>query len=63
MKGKIVVTDEAVHEAYKIMARIVRDYGEKYLPVFKRLHEEHEERKAKRDLTNIALKIAAESDL
>ena len=63
MRKKIVATDEAVEEAYKIMARIVRDYGEKYLPVFKRLHDEHEERKAKRDLTNIALKIAAESDL
>lgn len=52
------VTDEQVDKAYGIMARIVRDYGDAYLPIFKRLHEEREARKAKGDLRNIALQIA-----
>lgn len=52
------VTDEQVDKAYSIMARIVRDYGDAYLPVFKRLHEEKEARKANFDLRNIALDVA-----
>lgn len=52
------ITEEVLEEAYRIMARIVRDYGEKYLPIFKRLHEEREIRKAKQELKDIALQIA-----
>jgi hypothetical protein len=53
-----VVTDEMLEMAYRIMAGIINTYGEKYLPIFKRLHEEREARKASQDLKNIALQIA-----
>lgn len=62
MKQKIV-TDEMLEEAYQIMARIVRDYGDKYLPVFKRLHEEREVRKANQGLKDIALQVARDMRL
>lgn len=52
------VSDEDVAKAYKIMAGIVRDHGDKYLPVFQRLHDEMEARKAKQGLKDIALQIA-----
>lgn len=58
MQKEKVVTDEQVEKAYGIIARIVRDYGDQYLPIFKRLHEEREARKAKNDLKNIALQVA-----
>jgi hypothetical protein len=58
MGKKNVVTDEKLEEAYQVIARIVRDYGEKYLPIFKRLHEEREIRKASQDLKDIALQVA-----
>lgn len=54
------VTDEMLEQAYIIMAKIIRDHGEKYLPVFNRLHKEREARKAKQDLKNIALQIAGD---
>lgn len=60
MMQQRTVSDEDVEKAYKIMATIVRNHGDKYLPVFKRLHDEMETRKAKRDLKNIALQIAAD---
>lgn len=43
---------------YKKMARIVRDYGDKYLPIFERLHEELKSRKKQEEIKSIALKIA-----
>lgn len=58
MGTSILVTDEDLEAAYKIMAMIVRNYGDKYLPVFKRIHEEREFRKAQQSLKNIALQIA-----
>ena len=56
-KAKIV-TDTMLDEAYAIMASIIRDHGEKYLPIFKRLHEERLQRQANNDLKNIALQVA-----
>ena len=53
-----LVSDEKIDTAYVIIAKIIRDYGDKYLPVFKRIHEEREVRKANLDLKNIALQIA-----
>jgi len=47
-----------LEQAYTIMAKIVRDHGDVYLPIFKRLHEEREARKARQDLRNIALQVA-----
>lgn len=58
MEQSVFVTDETIETAYRIMAVIIRDYGDKYLPVFKRIHEERELRKAQDSLKNIALQIA-----
>lgn len=54
------VSDEDLAKAYKIMAKVIRDHGDKYLPVFQRLHEEMETRKSKQGLKDIALQIAFE---
>lgn len=58
MNTKKHLTDERLNEAYEIMAGIVRDLGDEYLPVFKRLHEEIEKRKAAGNLKDIALQVA-----
>lgn len=58
MQKEKEVTDDQVNKACGIMARIVRDYGDAYLPIFKRLYDEIEMRKAKADLKNIALQFA-----
>jgi len=58
METSTQVTDEDLEAAYKIMAMIVSKYGDNYLPVFKRIHEERELRKAQQSLKNIALQIA-----
>ncbi|HTN46365.1 MAG TPA: hypothetical protein VL098_08470 [Flavipsychrobacter sp.] len=58
MSQHTIVTDERLEEAYTIMAAIIRDHGDKYLPVFKRLHEERLQRKEKNDLKAIALQVA-----
>lgn len=49
---------EKLEEGYKIMAGIVQKRGEKFLPIFKRLHEELLQRRVKQDLMNIALQVA-----
>ena len=59
MSERGVVTDAVLGHAYMVMAGIIRDNGEKYLPIFKRLHEEMERRKAANDLKDIALQVAA----
>lgn len=59
MKNQVDVTDENIEQAYIIMAHIIQKYGDKYLPIFKRIHQERELRKANQDLRNIALRIAA----
>ena len=38
MTKTTIVTDAMLDDAYSIMAAIIRDNGEKYLPIFKRLH-------------------------
>lgn len=58
MRQQKTVTDEQLEKAHGIMARIVRDYGDQYLPIFKRLHEEKAARQANSDLKNIALQVA-----
>lgn len=49
--------NDRFYEAYKVMAKIVRDHGEKYLPLFKRLHDEHLSKIAQADLINVALQV------
>ena len=52
------MTAENIERAYIIMARIVRDYGDKYMPIFQRMHEIRKAHKSNQDLKNIALQIA-----
>lgn len=58
MAKEKTVTDQRLDEAYAIMAQIIRDHGDKYLPIFKRLHEERLQRKANSELKEIALQVA-----
>lgn len=58
MTKTTIVTDDMLDTAYSIMAAIIRDHGEKYLPIFKRLHEERLQRKARNNLKEIALQVA-----
>lgn len=59
MKKEVIVTDENIEQAYIIMANIVRNYGDKYLNIFKRIHDEREARKANQELRNIALQVSS----
>jgi hypothetical protein len=62
-KGAVMskeVSMEELEEAYTIMAGIIRKKGEKFLPVFKRLHEEVLQRRANQSLVDIALQIASD---
>ncbi|WP_306565365.1 hypothetical protein [Flavobacterium lindanitolerans] len=61
MRKPNVMTEENIEKAYIIMAKIVRDYGDKYMPIFQRMHEIREAHKSKLDLKNIALQIARNS--
>ena len=63
METSIIVADEDLETAYKIMAIIVSNHGDKYLPVFKRIHEELEQRRTQQGLMNIALQIAENMQL
>jgi hypothetical protein len=58
MTNTKTLSDDTLQKAYVIIAGIVTEHGEKYLPIFKRLHEEVEVRKAQRDLLAIAIKTA-----
>lgn len=52
------LTDENLQAAYKIIAGIVSQHGETYLPIFKRVHEEVELRKKQNDLLSLAITLA-----
>lgn len=52
------VSDDEIEECYSIIAKIIRDHGDTYLPIFKRVHEEREKRKTMQDLKSIALRVA-----
>jgi hypothetical protein len=52
------VTDERLEDAYRTMAEIVSLYGETYLPIFARLHEELECRKGEKSMLRIAEEVA-----
>lgn len=54
MKGSI---KKELEECYHIAANIVNQYGEKYLPIFKRLHAECENRKADSEMLRLATKM------
>ncbi len=52
------ITTEMVQRCYDYMAKIVVERGEVCLPLFKRLHDELESRRANDNLMNLAKKIA-----
>lgn len=52
------ITDGELEKCYRTIACIVRDRGDKYLPVFQRIHQEVENRKGQRELKDIALQTA-----
>lgn len=51
--------EKQLSEAYQVAAGFVRDYGAKYLPLFKRLHEEYELLQANNTLEKTALRVAS----
>lgn len=56
------IPDEKFNLAYTIIAEIVTKYGDKYLPIFKRMHEEKLQRQANADLQRIAKAIVSSTD-
>jgi len=51
------ITLELLDEAYKASAEIVKLHGDKYLPIFIRMHKEIEQRKNNQFYKEIALQI------
>lgn len=51
---------EQLEHGLKIAARIVVLYGEAYIPVFTRMHEEVEKAKANQSKESLALRLAKE---
>jgi hypothetical protein len=49
---------EALKRDYRIAAKIVELYGDKYIPGFIRVHEEIQKHSALNDAKNLALKVA-----
>lgn len=52
------VSQHELHESYRVSAEIVKIYGETYLPIFRRIHEEISKRKADDLLIQQAIKVA-----
>jgi bacterioferritin (cytochrome b1) len=49
---------EELEHAFKIAARVVALYGETYLPIFNRLHEEVLMAKGKQNQKSLAMQLA-----
>jgi len=52
------VTYEMLKESYINMAHIVKAYGDHYLPIFERLHQEIQIRKKKDKMLNLAISLS-----
>lgn len=52
------ITIEQLREAYQIAAEVVARYGDAYLPVFNRLHQEMEKVKEMERMKSLALNVA-----
>jgi len=50
---------EMLEEAHKIMAKVVKKYGNRHLPLFIKIHNEIEDRKKELSYQGIALQIAS----
>ncbi len=60
-KNKLSESDVSfidIEQSYKIVARIIATYGDKYLPIFERLHREIDKKKSIKHLLDIALNIS-----
>ena len=57
MQKKIM--DDTFNEAYQAIAKIVVEHGDLYLPIFKRMQRELEQRRATIELKNLAAIVAA----
>ncbi len=53
------ITIEVLRDCYKIMAKVVSIQGEKFLPIFERLHMEIKLREKNKNLIQIANQIAS----
>lgn len=62
LKGTDAVSYKDIQESYELMANIVTEHGEEYLPIFARLHDELENHIAKRNLLSTAFKISNETN-
>lgn len=56
------VTLELIEQAYRTSAYLVKNYGDKYLPLFERIDSELERKKAHIRLKQRALEITEESE-
>lgn len=56
-----IINEQNIEKSYVIIARIIRDYGDDYLPIFERIHEIREGYKSNQNLKNMALQIAGSS--
>lgn len=55
------ITLESVLEAYQLIAKIIAHYGNDYLPIFERLHNEMQKYQAQHSLLNIAHHLGKEN--
>lgn len=53
------ITVEELQASYRSAAKIVARYGDAYLPVFKRLHEEVQKLERASEIKTIALSVAS----
>ena len=52
------ITQERLQQSYQIAASVVKEYGDIYLKIFERMHNEMEEIEIKQSLLDTALKVA-----
>ena len=56
------ITYADIQESYELMANIVIEHGDEYLPIFERLHDELKNHMAKRKLLSKAFEISNKTD-
>lgn len=62
-KSSFTSEEKELIRAYKIVAEVVRLYGDIYLPIFERLHLEIQVLKQRDNLRSLAGKISQETDI
>lgn len=56
------MTSNNLSRCYYIAAKVVAEFGDTYLPVFERLHNEIQKHQEKSDIKSLALRVAEEID-